>query len=125
MTTVLIVEDEMYLAMMAEDILLDAGHQVFKAARLPNALALAAAERFDAALLDINLAGVEVFPLAEELRRRGVPFTFTSGYGTNGIPPDYRDYPVLQKPYIAEQLVDTVTAMLASGEADRNARDPG
>lgn len=118
------VEDEMYLAMMAEDILMEAGYQVSKAARLPNALAMVAAEHFDAALLDINLAGVEVFPLADELCRLGVPFTFTSGYGESGIPTVYRDYPTLQKPYLAEQLKDAIVTMLGIGKQACNAHLP-
>ena len=87
---VLIVEDEMFLAMMLQDLLEDAGYLVLKAARLPAALALAETAQIDVAMLDINLAGTEVFPAAEVLRRRGIPFLFTSGYGCNGLPPDYR-----------------------------------
>ena len=97
MTTILMVEDEMNLAMMLEDILEDAGYRVLKAGRLPQALEIVAqsgldeASRIDVAILDINLAGVQVFPLAEILRARSVPFVFTSGYGRDGIPEDYRD----------------------------------
>ncbi|WP_395624609.1 response regulator [Thermomonas sp.] len=68
---VLIVEDEMFLAMMLQDLLEDAGYLVLKAARLPAALALAETAQIDVAMLDINLAGTEVFPAAEVLRRRG------------------------------------------------------
>jgi len=113
-TTILMVEDEMNLAMMMEDILLDAGYHVLKAARLPKAQALAATEHVDVAILDINLAGVEVFPLAEDLRQRGVPFIFTSGYGADGIPADYRDCPVLQKPYMPATLQATLLEVLAA-----------
>ncbi|HVR82452.1 MAG TPA: response regulator, partial [Luteimonas sp.] len=95
----LIVEDEMILAIMLEDALQDAGYRVLKAGRLPKALALATSERIDAAILDINLAGKEVFPVADELRRRGIALMFTSGYGEDGLPAAYRDAPMLQKPY--------------------------
>ncbi|MFS8137644.1 MAG: response regulator [Thermomonas sp.] len=119
MTTILMVEDEMNLAMMLEDILEDAGYRVLKAGRLPQALEIVAqsgldeASRIDVAILDINLAGVQVFPLAEILRARGVPFVFTSGYGRDGIPEDYRDSAVLQKPYGADSILSTLQRMLA------------
>ncbi len=123
MTTILMVEDEMNLAMMLEDILDDAGYRVLKAARLPNALEIVAqsgldeAGRIDVAILDINLAGVQVFPLAEVLRARGVPFVFTSGYGRDGIPDEYRGSPVLQKPYGADSILSTLQTMLVDGAA--------
>ncbi|MDQ3038789.1 MAG: response regulator [Pseudomonadota bacterium] len=121
MTTILMVEDEMNLAMMLEDILDDAGYRVIKAARLPKALEIVAqsgvdeAGRIDVAILDINLAGVQVFPLAEVLRARGVPFVFTSGYGKDGIPDDFRGSAVLQKPYGADSILSTLKEILADG----------
>jgi CheY-like chemotaxis protein len=114
---VLIVEDEMFLAMMLQDLLEDAGYLVLKAARLPAALALAETAQIDVAMLDINLAGTEVFPAAEVLRRRGIPFLFTSGYGCNGLPPDYRQSPMLQKPY-DQTLVRQALSMLLGDAAD-------
>ena len=86
---VLIVEDEMCLAMLLQDLLEDAGYNVLMAARLPAAVALAESAEIDAAILDINLAGTEVFPAAEVLRGRGVPFVFTSGYGCKSCPLSY------------------------------------
>jgi DNA-binding response OmpR family regulator len=96
---VLLVEDEMCLAMMLQDLLEDAGYRVLKAARVAAALNLAEAEDIDAAILDVNVAGSEVFPVADELRRRGVPFMFASGYGDRGVPGQFKAYPMLQKPY--------------------------
>jgi DNA-binding response OmpR family regulator len=98
-TRVLLVEDEACLAMMLQDVLEDAGYEVIKAARVPAALRMAAGEAIDAAILDVNVAGTEVFAVARELRERGVPFMFASGYGERGLPGEYRDYPILQKPY--------------------------
>ena len=109
---VLIVEDEMCLAMMLQDLLEDAGYRVLKAARLPAALALAETAQFDVAMLDINLAGTEVFPAAEVLRRRGIPFLFTSGYGCDGLPPDFRESPMLQKPYNQVLLIQALETLL-------------
>lgn len=104
----------MLLAMMLEDLLLDAGYRVLKAGRLSQALELAASEPIDAAILDINLAGGEVFPVADVLRRRGIAHIFTSGYGDNGLPPAYRDVPMLQKPYSPPAILDALVRMLAT-----------
>lgn len=115
---VLIVEDEMLLALLLEDLLTEAGYRVRKAARLPAALELAGTESFDAAVLDINLAGTQVFPVADVLRDRGIPFLFASGYGEKGLPAEYLQYPMLQKPYGAGQIQSTVAALLVDRERD-------
>jgi CheY-like chemotaxis protein len=81
---------------------------------VPGALALAEAEPIDAAILDVNLAGTDVFPVADALRRRGVPFLFASGYGERGLPGAFADSPILQKPYDPVRL----EAMLAGVIAD-------
>ena len=123
MTTILMVEDEMNLAMLLEDILDAAGYHVLKAARLPNALQLleesgmAGRAKIDAAILDVNLAGVLVFPLAAALRARDVPFGFTSGYGRDGIPAEYSDSSVLQKPYSAEKIMSMVQSLAGVPDA--------
>ena len=110
---VLVVEDDMFVAMLVEDILSNAGYRVVKAARVDKALDLLTGnDSFDAALLDINLNGVEVFPVAAKLRELGVPFVFASGYGREGLPPDFLDCPVLQKPYMPDALTVAVAALL-------------
>jgi DNA-binding response OmpR family regulator len=112
---VLLVEDEMCLAMMLQDLLEDAGYRVIKAARVAGAMKLAEDESIDAAILDVNLAGKEVFPVADELRRRGVPFMFASGYGERGLPGAFRDTPILQKPYDPAALEAMLSSVLAEG----------
>ncbi len=115
---VMVVEDEMFVAMLVEDILSNAGYRVIKAARVDKALEMAAGnEPIDAALLDINLNGVEVFPVAIKLREMGVPFVFASGYGREGLPADFSDAPVLQKPYLPDALRDAVAALLGPAPA--------
>ena len=111
---VLLVEDEMCLAMMLQDLLEDAGYRVIKAARVPAALSMAEGEDIDAAILDVNVAGRDVFPVADELRRRGVPFMFASGYGDRGVPGEFREYPMLQKPYDPAALGTMLKNVLAS-----------
>lgn len=102
---VLLAEDEMMLAMMLEDRLQHFGYQVLKAARLPACLALAESAAINVAILDINLAGETSFPVAEVLRRRGIPFVFSSGYGDDGLPATWKDEKILQKPYDTNQLI--------------------
>lgn len=111
---VLIVEDEMCLALLLEDILVHAGYRVLMAARLAKALELVGSKRIDAAILDINLAGTSVFPAADALRERDIPFMFVSGYGAEGLPAEYRQRPVLQKPYGVQQLQQALTALLGA-----------
>lgn len=120
---VLMVEDEMVLAFMLEDLLLEAGFEVRRASRIDDALALVDAHHFDAAVLDINLGGDAVFPLADRLRARGVPILFATGYGARGLPSAYADYPVLQKPYPPEQLAPTVATMVRERTIAGSARE--
>ncbi len=101
---ILVAEDEMLLVMMLEDHLESLGYHVLKASRLHRGLELAQSESIDVALIDINLAGEESFPIAAVLRRRGIRFVFSSGYGSDGLPADWRDEKMLQKPYNLKQL---------------------
>lgn len=95
---ILIVEDEPVVAMCLEDMLDLLGHvAVGPATRLSEGLALAESATFDAAILDINLAGERSTAIAEALRRRGVPFAFASGYGTG--PEGFEGAPLIAKPY--------------------------
>ncbi len=111
---ILIVEDEMTIALLMEDMVLDLGHQAAALAmRLPQALVLAETADLDLAILDVNLDGRMSFPVAEVLMRRGVPFMFATGYGSGGIEPAYRDKVVIQKPFSLEDLgraIDKVAA---------------
>lgn len=97
---VLIVEDEMLVALLIEDFILQIGCEIAgMAMRLEPALDLARTIEFDVAILDINLAGKPSFPVAEMLRERGIPFVFASGYGVAGLEGSGISAPVLQKPF--------------------------
>jgi CheY-like chemotaxis protein len=99
---VLIVEDEALVAMLIEDYLTDLGCVVVDVAgTLSRGLELVSDPTLaiDGATLDINLAGEQVFPIADVLRRRGIPFVFATGYGTNGLVPRFAGYPVIPKPF--------------------------
>jgi CheY-like chemotaxis protein len=103
---VLLVEDEPLVGMMIEDMLEQLGHQVVAVApRLPLALTMAAQLQFDLAMLDINLAGEESFPVADLLRQRGIPFFFVSGYGSPGLDNTTHGYArLLRKPFTPQDL---------------------
>lgn len=103
---VLVVEDETMIAMLVEDMLRDLGCAVVGPAHgLDAALALAeGGEAIDAALLDVNLSGQPVFPVADALRARGVPMIFATGYGESGLREIDAGAPVLQKPFRAADL---------------------
>ena len=102
---VLVAEDEALVAMLVEDMLAEIGCTVIgPAGNLADALALARDSEIDVALLDVNLAGKPVFPVADLLRERGVPYIFASGYGEAGVADGHRGAPVLQKPFRESDL---------------------
>ena len=97
---VLVVEDESLVAMLLETILEDMGcTPVGPAATVDDGLKMATDEQLDAALLDVNVAGKQVFPIAEMLKARGVPFVFSTGYGEGGLPDEWRGQSTIQKPF--------------------------
>jgi CheY-like chemotaxis protein len=97
---VLVVEDEMMVSMLIEDMLTDLGCTVVgPASRLDEAIELAKASELDCAVLDVNLGGQPIFPLADLLRERGRPFAFATGYGDAGLREVDKGTPVLQKPF--------------------------
>ena len=102
---VLVVEDEMTVAMLIEDMV---GELSFELAgvvsRLEDAMQLVDSESFDLAMLDVHLNGETVFPFAAALEEREIPFLFATAYGPRGIPEEFRDRPVLQKPFGPAEL---------------------
>ena len=113
---VLVVEDEAMVAMLIEDGLLDAGAKVIgPAASVAEALQLIDTAMADgglsAAVLDINLCGETVTPVAERLASLDVPFLFATGYADGLGPPGYPGAPKLLKPFDPNILVQTVAAL--------------
>jgi DNA-binding response OmpR family regulator len=109
-TRVLVVEDEAMLSLSLEDMLRDLGCVVAgTAARLDDALAMARTSEFDIALLDVNLGGKRVDPVAEALRERGTPVVYVTGYGKTAASGF-----VLEKPHNAADLERTLNRALAA-----------
>jgi len=107
---VLVVEDEYLVAALMEDILESAGCVVAgPIPRLAQALDAASSEACDVAVLDVNLAGERVYPVAEILAQRNVPFVFVTGYGPNALPPEYAKQPRICKPFRMAELLATIS----------------
>jgi CheY-like chemotaxis protein len=106
---VLVVEDEMMVLINIEDALEDLGCDEIRAAATVNAAqALLASERFDLALLDMNLNGEMSHAVADTLILRAIPFAFSTGYSDIGIETRFRGLPVLTKPYSFSDLTNVI-----------------
>jgi two-component SAPR family response regulator len=102
---VLVVEDDFLVSLLFEDLLTSAGCVVLgPVPRLADALDAAAKEHCDVAVLDVNLAGEWVYPVAAVLVGRNVPIVFVTGYGSDTIPRQYAGQLRIAKPFSAEQL---------------------
>src|SRR5713101_3445899 len=102
---VLVVEDELMIRMLLEDMLAELGYTITAtAARLDEALEAARNADFDIAILDVNLNGQPISPVADALVARGMPFVFATGYGERGLPDSHRDRPTLKKPFQLDGL---------------------
>ena len=111
---IVIVEDESMVAMLLEDILGELGHDIVAVAgSLEKAEQLFAETQFDLAVLDVNLNGVYTYPLAAILKDKGSPFFFSTGYGRSGLRPEWREYPVLQKPFTDIDVRNAVEAAMS------------
>ena len=116
---VLVVEDESLVAMLLETILEDMECiPVGPASNIDDGETLARdTADLDAALLDVNVAGRQVFPVAEVLKARGVPFVFSTGYGEGGLPEEWRGQPTLQKPFTEAAIRDALMKAMGVAQA--------
>ncbi len=106
---VLVVEDEMIVAMLVEDMMSDLGFEIAGVAgRLNDAFRHLEKMDFDVAVLDVSLNGEQVFPFARALEERHIPFVFATAYGARGIPSEFAKHPVVQKPFRAEDLAQAI-----------------
>jgi CheY-like chemotaxis protein len=112
---VLVVEDEMLIAMLLEDMLTDLGCEIVgPVSNVEDALARLEQGGIDAAILDVNLGRGQSYPVAEVLRARGLPFAFATGYGEAGVDARFKDAPALQKPFRQDALERALASMRAT-----------
>jgi CheY-like chemotaxis protein len=96
---ILLVEDEILVAMMMKDILSELGFVVIGPfSRLTEAMVAAVHDEIDAGIIDVNLGGEFVYPVADVLVARKIPFVFVTGYGVESIDGRFRDVPIIKKP---------------------------
>jgi two-component SAPR family response regulator len=111
---VLVIEDDVSMAHLLETVLGGMECKVVgPLARTDEVFALLkrSGDTIDMVLLDVNLAGVPAYPIADELTGRKIPFAFVTGYGESGVADAYVEYPLLQKPFRAEDLKRTLIEM--------------
>jgi CheY-like chemotaxis protein len=115
---VLVVEDELVIAVTIEDVLRALGCEIVgPVATVEKALKLARDETFDVAILDVTIRGGKVYPVAELLLARGIPFVFASGYGGWALPEALRDRPRLTKPFTVAALEEQIRLLCNAGKA--------
>jgi CheY-like chemotaxis protein len=112
--SIFLVEDEVLIRMMLAEMLKELGHRVVaEAGRIEEAqLLLAQTAEFDLALLDVNVGGHNITPVAECIEKRGLPFLFVSGYGSDSLPEPFRGRSVLLKPFVVSKLSAAIEAIL-------------
>jgi DNA-binding response OmpR family regulator len=111
--SVFLVEDEVMIRMMVADMLAELGYRIAaEAGEINEALKLAQSAEFDFAILDVNVNGKVISPVADLLAARKRPFIFATGYGSSGLPAEYRDRPALQKPFQIETLARIIEQVL-------------
>jgi CheY-like chemotaxis protein len=112
---VLVVEDEMMVAMLIEDFLEEFGCVIVgPVGSIGEATRLASTEAIDGAMLDMNIAGQSVYPVAQELAERDIPFIFVSGYDSAHFRGEYKNRPKLSKPFRRLDLQRLLTTTFIS-----------
>jgi CheY-like chemotaxis protein len=110
---ILVVEDELMIRMLLEDMLNELGYTIAaEAAHIDEALQAAKNADFDLAILDVNLNGEPISPVADVLVARGRPFVFATGYGEQGLPETHRNRPTLKKPFQLDGLKQMLESAL-------------
>src|SRR6201986_168791 len=111
--SVFLVEDEVMIRMMVSDMLEELGYTVAaEAGEIGEGLKLAEITYFDLAILDVNVNGKGISPVADLIKARNGPFIFATGYGSSGLPEEYRDRPARQKPFQLETLGKMIDSTL-------------
>jgi len=117
--SIFLVEDEPLVRMMLASMVEELGHRVVaQAGTIKEAGAFAMTGVFDLAILDINIDGLGIDPVAHVIERRGLPFLFVTGYGASWLPSLFRRRPVLEKPVSIEKLKSTIDELLERSGSD-------
>ena len=112
--SILVVEDEPLIAMMLEDFLESLGHSVTATCEsVSDAIIEADKGGFDLAILDVNLKGEWVWPVAERLRDKQIPFVLATGGHVDPPPPEFAHVPVIEKPYTVDRVTPALEAAFA------------
>jgi CheY-like chemotaxis protein len=116
--SVFLVDDEPLIRIMVAEMLRELGHTLAAdAGHIDEALGIARSTEFDLAILDVNLRGKIITPVAELIKARGRPIIFATGYGSAGLPEEFRDFPALPKPFQVETLAAAIDSVIGSGGA--------
>ena len=117
--SVLIVEDESLIAMMLEDFLESLGHSLAGTCEtVPDALARVEEGGFDVAILDVNLNGQRVWPVADRLAEKRIPYVLATGGHIEPPPPAHAGAPVLSKPFTLDSIEPVLHEACAPRPAD-------
>jgi CheY-like chemotaxis protein len=111
---ILVVEDEMLVALGLEHTLTEAGYHVRIAGNAKEALTLLEESPFAAGILDINLGSEKSYPVADVLTARGIPFVFATAYAASGVDPRYNGARILSKPIDLATLLDVAANLVAA-----------
>jgi CheY-like chemotaxis protein len=111
--SIFLVEDEALIRLMLAEMMSELGHVVVaEASNIEIAQRLAETADFNLAVLDISVAGCNIWPVAETIERRGLPFLFMSGYGGDSLPEAFHDRPLLNKPCTIQKLKQAIDRLL-------------
>jgi CheY-like chemotaxis protein len=113
---IFVVEDELMIRMLLQDMLEELGYTVAaQAGHIDEAMEAAKSGEFDVAILDVNLNGAAILPVADALAARGTPIVFATGYGETGLPEPHRGRPTLRKPFQLDGLRQMLQQALDGG----------
>jgi CheY-like chemotaxis protein len=111
--SVLLVEDDTLIRLMLVEMLEELGQRVVaEAGSIEDAQTLAETATFDLAILDVNIGGHTIDPIADIIHRRGLQFFFVTGYASSGLPVAFADKPYLQKPCSLDELRQVLNSVL-------------
>lgn len=115
---VFVLEDEALIAMEIEAMLRAAGYRVVgPATSIAEAMQICEALTDGCALLDVNLDGAAVTPVARLLAERGIPFALVTGYDADSVPEQFRDRIIIRKPFTDADLFTALNQLGSVKEA--------